>query len=108
MLFCGPYTDADSPSVLLPLQPEKEFGIWRVQSIRVRDLHAPEQWTEEGKRLTEAVRELLLLRWTPVQVETYEWSFSRLVGTIQLPDGRSYREACLELMKDLGIKEGGR
>ncbi len=97
--------DGDTPKVLVPMTPS-EYGIWAVISIRVRGLKAPESWTEEGKRLTAAVREQVLRRWTPLLVHTYSRSFTRYQGDLWLPDGRSYRELCEDLMEEMDIEQG--
>ncbi len=98
--------DADTPEVLVPTEP-REYGIWAVIAIRVRGLNAPEQHTTEGKMLTETVKERLLQRWTRLQVQTFNRSFTRYQGDIWTPDGWSYRALCEELMEELGIEPGG-
>jgi hypothetical protein len=99
--------DADTPRVLVPLQPF-EYGVWAVIAIRVRDLKAPEQNTPDGKRLTEAVKDRLLRKWTRLTVHTYARSFTRYQGDIWLETGESYKELCEALMAEMGIQPGGR
>lgn len=98
--------DADTPYVLVP-HGYPEFAQWQVLKIRVQDLHCPEQWTEDGKKITAAVKELLLTRWTRCTLTTYGRSFDRWVGDLWLPSGVLYADECKRIMKELGILEGG-
>lgn len=98
--------DADTPYVLVP-HGYPEFRLWQVLHVRIRDLYAPEQSTDDGKRLTQAIKERLLTKWTRCRLTTYGRTFDRWVGDLWLPSGNLYADECKLIMEELGIDQGG-
>ena len=100
--------DVDTPKVLVPLSPE-EYGLHAVIAVRVRDLRVPESNTAEGQAVITTVARELLQVWMPLQVTTYNRSFTRYQGDIWLPQREaSYRAEVERIMQDLGIQPGGK
>ena len=83
--------DADT----IEVDADLGWGVWKRQmSVRLDGLWAPENSTPEGKAATGWARTLLPVGTRLTLHSRWLLTFARVVGSLYLPDGTNYADAC--------------
>lgn len=97
----------------LDLDIDMGFDVHVKQRLRIRDLHAPERFTDSGKQVTAFVETLLDNPLVTVQTKKTKSGeerdkYGRYVASVTLPDGRDYKVTVDAYMDAEGITDRGR
>ena len=84
--------DADT----IEVNADLGWGVWKHRlAVRIDGLWSPENNTMEGKLATEWAKQTLPAGTSLTLHSRWVLTFSRVVGTLYFPDGRSYADVCV-------------